>query len=443
MAPLPSQVTGDAYTSEFGWNILTELAEIENRMAGHEGERRAAEIMTDAFGSIGARNVTTSEFEIQGWGRKTSSITVAETGRTYRPRDGVLALPMSRPGEVQGSLCDVGYGTEAEFEGSDFEGAVVLVSADSPDDSPWIHRNEKYARAVEGGAVGFVFCNHIDGNLPPTGSVGLGLGVLSEIPAIGISKEVGEALRRRAEHGCELEVKVDCETPTTTSRNVEAVIGPDVGPEVLVSAHMDGHDIGEAAADNALGSALVAEIGRILTAVESDLDVRVRLVAFGAEELGIIGSERYAQRKTQDEIKAVVNIDTAGTGRTLKLKTSGFDVFEDAYEAAASELSVPVEFLTEVIPDSDHWPFVHRGIPAATANSVHEDRDRGWGHTHGDTLDKLDARDFREMALILSAGVVKIASENVSARHHSPEEVRDRMAPNYLDELRITDQWPW
>ncbi|MFC6753001.1 peptidase M28, partial [Halorubrum tibetense] len=43
MVELPDRVVGDARTSDFGWELLTDLTDIGNRMAGSAGERRGAE----------------------------------------------------------------------------------------------------------------------------------------------------------------------------------------------------------------------------------------------------------------------------------------------------------------------------------------------------------------------------------------------------------------
>jgi Zn-dependent M28 family amino/carboxypeptidase len=180
-----------------------------------------------------------------------------------------------------------------------------------------------------------------------------------------------------------------------------------------------------------------------LAAAEAELETRVRFVGFGAEEIGIRGSERFAATRDLSRVKAVVNVDTAGTERTLKLKTMGFEGIETAATEAATDLGVPVEFQREIIPDSDHWPFVHRGVPAATANSVREDRGRGWGHTHGDTLDKLDRRDLRENAIVLSAAVLRLAAETTHVPRATPGEIRDAVPEHHRRGLEASDRWPF
>ena len=66
----------------------------------------------------------------------------------------------------------------------------------------------------------------------------------------------------------------------------------------IVSAHMDGHGWGEAANDNASGSAIVMELARILNSPDVSTDRTIRFILWNNEETGLNGSAAYAaQRK--------------------------------------------------------------------------------------------------------------------------------------------------
>ena len=69
---------GETFVSDAGWSHLERLVNIGNRMAGSEGERRAAEATRDALAEH-ARNARIDEFDVQGWERGTSAV---ETDRT-------------------------------------------------------------------------------------------------------------------------------------------------------------------------------------------------------------------------------------------------------------------------------------------------------------------------------------------------------------------------
>ncbi|MEF8773740.1 MAG: M28 family metallopeptidase [Halobacteriales archaeon] len=443
MTRLPDDVVGDAYTSDFHWDLLVDLVDVGNRMAGQAGEHEAAELVADAFDAAGLREVAIDEFEIPGWWRGSSSLSLdAPVEATYEADHDVIALPGSPSGSTTAELVDVGHGTESEFEAADVEGKVAMARSDVPDDHRWVHRMEKYASAHEHGAVGFVFRNHVDGRLPPTGEIGYH-NRPGPIPAVGASKELGARLARYAADraGPEVELAVDCHNEVATSRNVEAVVGPDTDEEVLVTCHVDAHDIAEGANDNGAGTAVVAEAGRLLAQAADRLDTRVRLISFGSEEIGLYGAYHAAETTDLDDVRAVVNVDGAGTSRNLRVGTQGFEAVAETFAAVARDLDAPLVKNDDVSPHGDQWAFVERGVPAAFVSATSESSGRGWGHTHADTLDKLDVRDLRAVSIQLAAAILEVGSDDRQFERTSPEAIADALADGYVRELKVGDRW--
>jgi Zn-dependent M28 family amino/carboxypeptidase len=437
MPRLPASVVGDAFTSEHAWGTLTELVEIGNRMAGQAGEKEGSAVIEATFEAAGLREVGTEAFDIPGWWRGSSSLSVEGHGE-WDADHHVIALPGTPAGDVSAPIVDVGHGIPEEI-GDEVDGAVAMASSDTPEGERWVHRMEKYASAAEHGAVGFVFRNHVPGNLPATGEVGYH-NRPGPIPAVGVSRELGARLARYAADDATVDLAVDCRNEPTTSVNTQAVVGPDTEAEVLVTAHVDAHDIAEGAEDNGVGSALLPEIGRLLLEVEDALDTRVRFVAFGSEEIGLYGA--YHRAATGERpIKAVMNIDGAGSSWDPRVRTHGFEGLADAFEAAAARFDAPLTVSDEVSPHADAWPFVERGIPAVTIGSVREGSGRGWGHTHADTLDKLDRRDLRALAAIYAESVLELADESRAFPSRKPEGIRDALTEGYVRELKVGGRW--
>ena len=429
---------GETFTSATGWSHLEALVDVGDRMAGGAGERRAAELTRDALASAGARDCHLSEFDIQGWSRGTSAIDAGETTQDC------IALPRSPAESVTGEFVDLGYGLPEDFETADCAGAVVMVASDVPDwQDRFVHRREKYYRAVEAGAAAFVFRNHVDGCLPPTGSVGTSDDPVGEIPAVGVSKEVGHRLARRFE-GTDVTVTVDADLGPATSRNVHADLGPDTDDHLLLTSHVDAHDLSEGAMDNGAGTAMVVQVAEALAAREADLDTRVHVVCFGAEEVGLQGSTHHAEQTDLDDVRAVVNLDGVVRGRTLRAKTHGFEPLGDAVRTVGDRFEHPITVDPRLGPHSDHWPFAQRGVPACWVTSETDDRGRGWGHTHADTLDKLDARDLREGAILLTELLVTLADDGRVIPHATTEEMAAGLEAQGLAEgMRVTGDWPF
>ena len=439
MSRLPPSVLGDGYTSDTAWNVLEDLVDVGNRMAGQSGEKTGARIVADAFEDAGLDDVRVEEFPIEGWWRGSASIEVRD--RRFDHEHDVLALPGTTDGEVDAPLVDLGYGLPEEI-GEEADGAIVMARTDVPDDHDrWVHRLEKYAAAVRQGAVGFLFRNHVEGCLPPTGEIGWGRRP-SPVPAVGVSSELGAKLARyAADDEPALRLSVECRNEPTTSVNVEGTLGPDTDEEVVVTAHVDAHDIAEGARDNGAGCALVAEIGRLLAQVEDDLETRVRFVTFGSEEIGLLGAHHLADTTDHDAIKCVLNIDGAGTSRDPRVRTYDFDAVASLVEDVADDLGVPVETSGGLSPHTDAWAFAEAGIPAVTLGSVSGDTGRGWGHTHADTLEKLDPRDLREIAVIFTSVALEAARRDRDTPHESREEIREKVEEHTETELSFFDRW--
>jgi len=424
MSDCSIELAGEAHSSTLTWDVLERLTDVGDRMAGHGGEEAAAGLVRDRFEHLGLRNVSTTAFEIPVWWRGSSSLTVTtdSTTRTFESDAHVIALPGTPARDLTADLVDVGCGTEAEFDSTAVEGRVTLVSAGMPDDhDQYLHRTEKYDLAVESGAVGFVFSTTTEGCLPQTGTIGDNEG---EIPAVGVSSELGNRLGRHCDAGDPtVELAIECERTDGTSRYVEGVLGPDTDREVLVTCHVDSHDIAEGAIDNGTGTALVVEVARLLSTALDRLGTAVRFVAFGAEEIGLFGSKTWADNAELDAVKCVINVDCAGASPTLYVGTHGFDSIRTVFEEVSAQRDADVEIDDRVIPHSDHWPVVREGVPGAIVMS--HDVDGAWAHTHADTLDKLDVRHLRHAALQLALATLNASERDREMPREDAERVRE------------------
>ena len=428
---------GEAFTSDAGWDHLETLVDIGNRMAGSEGERRGAAATRDALAAVGARDAHLKAFDVRGWTRGDAGIEAGDTAQEC------IALPRSPAGAATGEFVDVGYGLPEDFE-QDLEGKVVMAASNVPDwYDRFLHRREKYYHAVEAGAAAFVFRNHVEGCLAPTGSVGTEDDPIGAIPAVGVSKEVGSRLARRLE-GEDVTVEVDADAHDATSPNVHADLGPDTDEAVLLTSHVDAHDIAEGAGDNGAGTALVVEVAKALAAREDELDTRVHCLVYGAEEVGLCGSHHDADERDHDDIRAIVNNDGVVRGRTLKFYTHGFDELDDAAQSVADRFDHPVTTSPKLGPHSDHWPYVQWGVPGYHVMSETEGEGRGWGHTRADTLDKLEPRNLREQAVLVAELVVHLADDDVEISHRNPEDIAAQLKDEDLAEsMKIIGDWPY
>ncbi len=431
---------GEMWKDDYPWTFLTSLTELENRMGGHPGERRAAELVAEGFERAGARNARTESFEMNCWRRGTATLAVTEpVERSFES----IALPYTPAGDVRGELVDVGHGMPDEIDEKDVAGKIAVASTTTPAGSRFIHRMEKFGYAAAAGAEGFVFHNHVSGQLPPTGS--LTFGDETAIPGIGVSNETGAWLTEYAERGAMARLNVDAETTSGTSHNAVAELGPDTDDEIVVVAHHDAHDIAEGALDNGCGITVVVAAAHMLA--EVNLDTRVRVAGVGCEEIGLLGSHALADSLDPSTVRAVVNVDGAGRFRDMRAFTHGSETMRSVVEGVSDETNQPIEIQEGVHPFSDHWPFLKQAVPALQLHSQQDHsapgaRGRGWGHTHADTRDKVDDRNLREHAMLTALLVRKLASREEIPRKETEDVAANLRENDYEEGMRAAGIWP-
>ena len=150
---------------------------------------------------------------------------------------------------------------------------------------------------------------------------------------------------------------------------------------IMVAAHWDAYGTGEpdaagrtvrpGANDDALGTAGVLELARILADAEP-LARSVVFAAWTAEESGLLGSEAYANDPVYPLEKTVANLtldilQTAGPARDVILVGEGQSDLEDdlARFAAQQGRTVTPESLPEngLFYRADHFSLAKRGVP--------------------------------------------------------------------------------
>ncbi|WP_312909088.1 M28 family metallopeptidase [Natronosalvus caseinilyticus] len=441
---------GWAWSDDQPWELLTALTQLENRMGGSPGERAAADLVAEAFERVGVANVGLESFPIQYWERGETTFVVTDpVEREFE----ALALPYAPAADLEAPLVDVGYGTPEEIDaaGKAVEGAIVVASTTTPAGQRFVHRMEKFGHAVDAGAAGFVFANHVPGQLPPTGS--LRFDREAAIPGIGVSAETHDWLTEYANSptsgadesaNARANLRVEATTTDGSSQNVVGTLGPDTDDELLMLAHYDAHDVAEGALDNGCGVATILGAASILADVESDLGCRVRVAAVGCEEIGLLGAEALAERLDLESIRAVVNVDGAGRFRNPQAYSHASEEMRALATEVGERYGQPVVHETDPHPFSDHWPFLRAGVPALQLHSEPAgggERGRGWGHTAADTRDKVDVRNIRTHAM-LAALLVRTLSRRTPSRIDATDLREAFREQHYEPGMRASDTWP-
>jgi len=96
--------------------------------------------------------------------------------------------------------------------------------------------------------------------------------------------------------------------------------------EILITAHFDTYRKNNpGASDNASGVGVVLELARYFKKIEDELKCTVKFIAFGAEEIGIIGSRNYLYDNAESlqRCELLFNIDDVGGNGPVLVEMTG------------------------------------------------------------------------------------------------------------------------
>ena len=346
-------------------------------------EREAAEYISNQLRSFGYQ-VEVQEFPVRA---------VEEVGRHLQVEAAephaflVTVLAGSGRGEVTAPLTFVGLGKEDDFSVEGLDGRVALIERGE------IAFGEKVENARRAGAVGVVIFNNVPGLFLGT------LGGAFDIPAAGISRADGEELLRLLEEG-EVTVTFSVLEEERSSQNVVATGNEGEGPIVVLGAHYDSVPESPGANDNGSGTAVLLALAQELAG--RDLPVELRFIAFGSEELGLLGSFHYVgalPQEEQERIVAMLNFDALGTGG---LAIGGDNLLVSGALARAVDLGIDAFRTQEPAgASSDHAPFRGAGVPVIFFFGSDFSRI----HTPDDRIEFVDPQLLGEAA-VLGLGIV-------------------------------------
>ena len=440
-------IVGDIYTSsELTDNLGILCDEFGSRFAGSEDERRSAEFMKAKLEAYGLKKVALEAVQYNGWQRGDVQLNIVSPIQKSIP---CITLPHSPAADLEGQVIDLGDGAPADFDrcAADIAGKIVLTnSVVYPKDSKrWIHRNEKYGRALLAGAIGFIFVNHYPGFGPATGGIGPDFPESGEalIPGISLSLEDGAFIQRLMGRHEQVRLHLsssDVNKPVTSWNVLADLPGKrDVDSIVMLGCHYDGHDISQGAADPASGTVALLEAARVLAKYATDLPFTIRFALWSAEEIGLVGSTQHV-RKHEGELNRIrfyLNMDMAGAITPKDIILNEWPDLALLIEGWRDEMALEFGVGQSLNAHSDHYPFMLAGVPTGGIGSLNSSSSgRGYGHTMYDTVDKVEVRSMREAAALAARLALRMASEEkwpVERRSaQGVEEVLD--SPEYREE---------
>lgn len=333
------------------------------RFSGTASEKAAVEWLAPRLAEASGVPVLREAIPYRGWTRVGARV-VDSAGVTH-PAEALGRSPSTPPEGLEAVLLDLGRGTPEQIlaAGEAVRGAIILVRHEFMVGTGHMHRRKKYECARAAGAAGFLIACHEPGLLPVTGSAGDG--APGNIPCAGLSHEAGAALA--AQSGRRIRLFVEGVFEDRHAENLLATV-PGQGEELVVlSAHIDGHDLACSAIDNASGLACALAVMEAIRDVVPHLARGVQVGLFNIEEWTLLGSAAHlAQMAPPERAKRVlnVNLDSLAGAEGITALTSGVPGMADFLALALAPAGLSVGISEPFMGNSDHANYLRHGIPA-------------------------------------------------------------------------------
>jgi carboxypeptidase Q len=393
-----------------GYDLIESLTtEVGPRMAGTPAEKRARDWAEKKFKSLGFKNVRVETFKMKTWER------VQESARIVRPfpqnmRVTALGRSVSTPPQgVEGEV--VRFATFQDLQKAPlkgFQGKVIFV------DEPMTRTKDgrgygkavlkRYGTALEAGQRGAVAAlirsvgtdHH---RFPHTGSMRYKEGI-KKVPIGALSAPDADQLQRAMKRG-PVSVSLNIqgrERDAVVSGNVIAEVPGETDDIVLIGAHLDSWDLGTGAVDDGAGVGIVMAAAYKILKTKKKPRRTIRVVLFGAEEMGLLGAKYYVEKYASEMQKHFLASESDfGAGQVWRLDTL----------LRKEHLSFQDQFLTILKPINIHKgnneaqggpdmiPFLEKGVPVF---SLQQDGTDYFDvhHTEDDTFDKISKKSIQQ-----------------------------------------------
>ena len=406
-----------SFQSDLGYQIIESLTtEVGQRLAGTEAEARARDWGIAKFKELGFKNVRIEPFQVDHWERHSEH---AEITSPFPQKLMITALGGSIATGSDGIVGQVvrfeNLQTLKDAPMKGLKGKIVFVDeymTRTQDGSGYgVAVKKRSGAAVEAGKRGAVAAlirsvgtdHH---RFPHTGQMTYDQNVV-KVPIAALSAPDADQLHRALGRG-DVEVKLQIDVQSygkSQSGNVIAEI-PGVTDEiVIIGAHLDSWDLGTGAVDDGAGIGITVGAAKLILDMNKKPKRTIRIVMFGAEEVGLVGAIAYAKEHANELDRHLVGTESDfGAGKVWRFDTN----FAESKLYKAKEIHKVLEPLGIALGSNnasggpDMGPLRMLGMPVVTL------KQNGWDyfdlhHTPNDTFDKINSEDIAQNVAAYSA----------------------------------------
>lgn len=433
------QLIQTALKSDLGFNIVESLTtEIGPRLAGSEAEKRARKWGKELGEELGFDRVSVEEFTMPFWDRGELKLSLTSP---YKQDLYGTALGGAAPSKAAINA-EVVYFRDihelmAVSEG-DLKDKIAFVDGDILVKSQtgggygqanqrrrigWQHAERGKASALVVRSVGSD--SH---RFPHTGMMSKDGDKWASIPVIAISNPDADNLRRLKELGKPMSMALSSSSKWKGDVSSGNVILDLIGSErpdeiVLIGGHLDSWDLGTGAVDDGAGVAITTAAAALIAQLPKRPKRTIRVVMFGAEEVGLLGARAYAERHEDNLQNHVLATESDFGAQTIWQLVSNVNseanILIDEIGKVLSPLGI-VRGGSEVPGGGpDIIPLAAKNVPTIRLNQNGMDY-FDLHHTPDDTLDKIDPQELAQNVAAYAAAIYLAADSGVDFRKSLP-----------------------
>ena len=414
----------DRISGRHALGYVEQLVAFGDRFVGSEGDRNAAAWVREQYAEWGL-SVEERDFSTLGYSHARCELTLTDAETVFEAIPPYFS-PATPAIGVRGDLVFAGGGEEADYDGVDADGKIVVIQETGLGYARfWM--GTFAALAARRGAAAVVVIHPLP--WPYRMSMEAGNGRLEnrfcaeQIPVVSISAIAGAQVMRALGAGERAaEIVVESEMPEVTSWNISGIlVGRELPEErIVVHAHRD-HGIPPGANDNGSGLATMFEVAQALHLARPRRSIE--FLCTTAEEGVTKGIAAYidARRgeRTLGQIRAAIDLDMIGTGGKTKLVELGLwpdmepvphtEWLMQWVERLALELGYDIGRMTATWGIAESARFLEANVPAIWFWRP----DDFYYHSAEDTVDKLDGNTLKAVADITAIALWQLAEADV------------------------------
>jgi carboxypeptidase Q len=394
--------------------------EVGARRVGTEGDRRAIAWAVARFEELGFDRVWTEEFPVEhGWVR--GDIAVEVTAPFPQPMVATaLGYSVGTDGDLVGEVVEFETFDEllAVPEGDSLAGKIAFISFSMADyePPPGASRMSGYGQGTRARGRGHVEAARRGAEAVVIRSVGTdsnrvahtgsGFGYedgVERIPAAALSAPDAILLENMLQRGEPVTLKMNMTSeitgPVTGANVIGEITGREGSDEYLVlGAHLDSWDEGTGAVDDGAGIGSMMAAAAMIGRMEERPRRSIRVLLFGAEEIGLVGVRAYAERHAEEIGAHLLGAEVDSGGGRVHTLVSGVGpeslaVVREMYKLIAP-LGIAWDDTNDANGASDMSVLGRAGMPAL--NLLQNSNDYfHYHHTPNDTFDKIIPEDMR------------------------------------------------